>query len=242
MALSWDDTLPAGGQATYSYLAGFSPSGEIPPNPLTPEPPTPDLPPPGTPEEPDPAPAPRPPSQESTITVPGPVVAGPNGGVASIGVTCRAIGSDRPRACIIETRSGNRRRVFVLGPGDVARLNLRLTDAQRARLQRDCETIANFRAVVYQPPGQRARVVRAHRAGGVRSAAPAGLPRPGGERVHRPTGCAVGDTASSPRPGARARRLLTPPGPIRTTKAARASGRPSRPCRGADARDYLIAS
>ena len=159
MALSWDDTLPAGGQATYSYLAGFSPSGEIPPNPLTPAPPDPDIPPPGTPDEPDPAPAPRPPSQESTITVPGPVIAGPNGGVVNVNATCRAIGSDRRRACVIETRSGNRRRVFVLGPGDVARLNLRLTAAQRAQLRRDCETVATFRAVVYQPPGQRARVV-----------------------------------------------------------------------------------
>ena len=78
------------------------------------------MPPPGTPDEPDPRPAPRPPSQESTITVPGPVVAGPNGGVASVGATCRAIGSEGRRACIIETRTGNRRRVFVLGPGDVA--------------------------------------------------------------------------------------------------------------------------
>ena len=91
--------------------------------------------------------------------MPGPVIAGPNGGVVNVSATCRAIGSDRRRACVIETRSGNRRRVFVLGPGDVARLNLRLTAAQRAQLRRDCETVATFRAVVYQPPGQRARVV-----------------------------------------------------------------------------------
>ena len=123
MALSWDDTLPAGGQATYSYMAGFSPSGDIPPNPLTPEPLPPDEPPPGTPEEPQPSPAPRPPSQASTITVPDTVFTGPNARAAGIQVRCRAIGSDRPRACTIETRVGPRRRVFVLGPRGIAKLN-----------------------------------------------------------------------------------------------------------------------
>ena len=160
MALSWDDTLPAGGQATYSYMAGFSPSGDIPPNPLTPEPLPPDVPPPGTPEAPQPSPPPRPPGQGTTITVRSPVFTGPNAGVAGIHARCRAIGSDRRRACVIETRLGPRRRVFVLGVRGVAALNLRLTDAQRARLRRDCATNAIFRAVVYQPPGRRARVVR----------------------------------------------------------------------------------
>jgi hypothetical protein len=160
MALSWDDTLPAGGQATYSYMAGFSPSGDIPPNPLTPEPLPPDVPPPGTPEEPNPSPAPRPPAQGTTITVAGPVFVGQNAGVAGIRARCRAIGSNRRRVCIFETRVGPRRRVFVLGERGVAALKLRLTDAQQARLRRDCESRAILRAVVYQPSGRRARVVR----------------------------------------------------------------------------------
>ena len=48
----------------------------------------------------------------------------------------------------------------MLGERGVAELNLRLTDAQRARLRRDCETNAILRAVVYQPSGRRARAVR----------------------------------------------------------------------------------
>jgi hypothetical protein len=160
MALSWDDTLPAGGQATYSYLAGFSPNGVIPPNPLTPEPLPPEEPDPGTPEEPDPGKAPPPPDEPATVVLPGPVFADQDAAVAGVSVRCRAIGSNARRACVIETRRGNRRRVFVLGERDIARLRLQLSNAQRERLRRTCATEASFRVVVYQPSGRRARVVR----------------------------------------------------------------------------------
>lgn len=160
MALSWADTLPAGGQATYSSLAGFSPDGVIPPNPLTPEPLPPDEPPAGTPEDPGPSTPPPPPSGPATLIIPDNVFTGRNSGVAGVSARCRAVGSRTPRACIIEIRRGNQRHVFVLGPRGIAALKLRLTAAQRARLRRDCATDTTFSAIVYQPSGRRARNVR----------------------------------------------------------------------------------
>ncbi|HEX5621610.1 MAG TPA: hypothetical protein VFX51_24510 [Solirubrobacteraceae bacterium] len=160
MALSWDDSLAAGAQATYSYLAGFSPDGFIPPNPLTPEPLPPEDRPPANPEEPNPSPTPPSPSRPSRVTLAGIVFVRASARVAGINIRCRAVGSQRRRACIIETRRGDTRRTFILTSRGVARISLRLTDAQRARLRRDCETNTTFTAAVYQPAGRRARIVR----------------------------------------------------------------------------------
>ena len=207
MALSWDDTLPAGGQATYSYMAGFSPSGDIPPNPLTPEAAARGA------AARDPRSARTRPS--AAASRPGEHDHRARHGVHRPERRCgrhpRPLPSHRLKqtACVRYRDPSRPSAARVRARrGGVAELTLRLTDAQRARLRRDCESSAIFRAVVYQPPGRRARVVRR-----IVRVLCAQLRRQvcSAQAANVFSGPPAAGAAASPGPGARARRLLNAP-------------------------------